>query len=185
MMHLQKSITAKRAIPLVLLLLFFNALIATFTCGALVACRAYAATQPADADALGLTAQDSIPISAALSDDGVDYGWLYRKGNYWFRVSDYPRTEPRSQYAVMATDGECTFMMSDFMAQYGEPPDSDAQLHFSNVCQDFYSDGVLVFECVNSFRLDYMVAYGEQGVWWGHGASSVCNTAVGLGAPDS
>ena len=42
-----------------------------------------------------LTPQSS---SAELSDDGQDYGWLYRRGDYWYAIGDEPQGLENARY---------------------------------------------------------------------------------------
>jgi len=114
---------------------------------------AYAADFPNGGDITAGVIARSTPTSAELSDDGVDYNWLYRRGDYWYRMVQYPETEPLEYCLAFIKVGDKYYSGEDYFL--GNTTTGNNSSHGY-----LYNDGLLVYQVGIHYRFDNVVAHG-------------------------
>lgn len=108
--------------------------------------------------------------SAQLSDDGQDYGWLYRQGDIWYAVEDYPTTHPFEDYAKVAYgqlpgDEMRYYLAKDFLMPDGVTLSmSSAPMKDLTPLACLYPDGTLIYQRGASVDLDAIIRSGSLDV---------------------
>lgn len=120
---------------------------------------AHADERAGDIAAGTISGQETARTSAELSDDGKDYGWLYREGDYWYRVSErWGDGKLDENSPALGTDGEFFW---DRLNIRNYP--SDKKLLVNEM---YYGDGTLSYQRGSHVRLESVIGAGYSKKYW-------------------